>query len=177
MKFKIIYFGTLLLIILLVSMLYSGSASLGEESTIMSGESSVTYTIPDWNTSGSFILLLGTSKIGSGNKVVGFIKILDKDRNVITELTPEKIQNQIDNISSVSFNRSTSKTKMRKVEDYKYSLTSLKNLMEDPKKFQTLMVKIKSKNVNTIQGTRDWSTILAPGIRDYNLEVSGSLSD
>ena len=119
------------------------------------------------------------SKIGIVDESTCFIKVFDKNGNIMAEFTSQSTQDLMDKMDVELFNLKpgkTDRTKKRKIENYKSSLMELKTLLEDRQKFQKLIMSLKNHKNNSIQGSKAWSTNVST-VTGYNLDVNGIVSD
>jgi len=148
-----------------------------------SSTTKVDYTIQEFNKSGSFTVGVGFGP-SKNNKVSGYIRITDEKGNILQELTPKMLTDQLANIDrlanglvgnpdiapKIKKGRTDKKMSLAAI---RASLTGLKETLESEVKMRKLIDKLKDMPKANGSGL-SWSYILST-VRNQTATVTGCL--
>lgn len=136
----------------------------------------VNYSIPEWNTNGSFTFSIGSAMNAESGQNEGKITVLDSDGKIILDITPtviKEIRNQFikSNLSSKMQNNEKYEQK-----EYDAALTVLNELYEKLRNMKevTKLKSIVDNSSSKIMSTLNWSYVLST-IRNQQIEVTGTI--
>lgn len=165
---QLVYIFQLLFI---VGLAFNTYGQQPEASTIHS----VNYTISEWNTSGSFTFVIGTTENPVTNKVEGYIKVTNGGA-VIVELNPEMLESMIQRIETNSFAKVNESDNFIQMPDRKNEMLNklklMKAMLEDKDKMKKLIMNMKKEPEGANSFNWDYT---ASTIRGIQTEVTGTV--
>lgn len=143
----------------------------------------IDYTIQEFNKSGSFTINVGMNQNKSG-KMSGYIRLTDENGNVLQELTPEILAEQLealdklesklaDNPNIIPEIKATKTDNNPLMASMRTSLKEMKETLENEAKMRILIEKLNNASKMTGAGL-PWSKTLST-IRSQSATVDGCL--
>lgn len=135
----------------------------------------VNYTITEWNTSGSFTFVIGTTENPVTKKVEGYIKVTNSDA-MIVEFNSQKLESMIQRIESNSSEKVNESDNLIQMPDRKNKMLNklklMKAMLEDKDKMKKLIMDMKKDPEGSNSFNWDYT---ASTIRGISTEVTGNV--
>ncbi len=140
---------------------------------LFSQTKTVNYSIPEWNTNGSFTFSIGSAMNPESVQNEGKITLLDGDGKIIFVITPAIIKQIQDNISKSNLSGEIKNNDYYKQNEYKDALRILEELYIKLKDMKEI-AKLQSIFNNMSPETLNWNYVLST-IRDQQIGVTGTI--
>lgn len=143
---------------------------------LFSQTKTVNYSIPEWNTNGSFTFSIGSVMNAESGQNEGIITVLDSDGKIILDITPAVIKQIRDNISKSNLSGEMKKTDNYRQNEYKEALKILDELyiklkdMEEVAKLKSIFNNMSPEMMSTL----NWNYVLST-IRNQQIGVTGTI--